>query len=63
MANDWAHKMLDDIRPDFYGELTFTIQAGEIKRVAKVQTFLRPEAFTQKVGVPPQKIFVDKPKT
>jgi hypothetical protein len=43
MANEWAHKMLDEIRPDFYGEITFTVRAGEIRKAAKVETHIAPD--------------------
>ncbi len=48
MPNSWAHKMLDDLRPDFYGELTFSIHAGEITKVAKVQTLIAPTILAQR---------------
>lgn len=47
MANDWAHKMLDEIPPYFYGEITFTVRAGEIRKVAKVETHIAPDVKGQ----------------
>ena len=57
-SKDWAHKMLDDITPGWYGEITFTIRAGEIRAVAKTQTFIAPDMPTQsqKVSREPLKL-------
>ena len=46
-SKDWAHKMLDEITPGWYGEITFTIRSGEIRAVAKTQTFIAPDIQVQ----------------
>lgn len=42
MSNDWAFKMLSNLGPQFYGEVTFKVRAGEIIRVMKAETFVAP---------------------
>jgi len=49
MLNDWAHKMLDELGPTFYGEITFTVRAGEVRKVAKVETHVAPDIKGQRM--------------
>lgn len=43
MSNDWAFKMLEQLGPTFYGEVTLKVRAGEIIRVMKTETHVAPE--------------------
>ncbi len=46
-AKDWAHKILDEIPTGFFGEIVFTVRAGEIRQVTRTETFVSPELTKQ----------------
>lgn len=41
--------MLDELGPTFYGEITFTVRAGEVRKVAKVETHVAPDIKGQRM--------------
>ena len=46
-SKDWAHKVIDEIPTGFFGEIIFTVRAGEIRQVTRTETFVAPELLAK----------------
>jgi hypothetical protein len=44
---EWAHKVIDETPDGFYGEIVFTVRAGEFRQVTKTETFLAPDLMAK----------------